>query len=158
MVLRRAALLESGWTERPLLADRVGTRLVSGGDVELALRVGAAHELWYDPRLRLRHLIPARRTEYAYLARLTRGLGTSKLLGDTMLWPGSYGEWLRRAFREAWPFARQAAAALRHRRRRDALLSLAFLGGWLAGIWRLARADRAWRTAVLGAARPVRPG
>ena len=158
MVIRRAALEQSGWTERQLLADRVGTRLVSGGDVEIALRVGAAHELWYDPRLRLRHLIPARRTAYDYVSRLTYGLGTSKLLGDSMLWPGAYPRWVLRSLREALPFAREAAVALRHRRPADARLALAFLRGWLAGIWRLLRADPGWRAALLSSARPVRPG
>ena len=158
MVIRRAALEQSGWTRRQLLADRVGTRLVSGGDVEIALRIAARHELWFDPRLRLRHLIPADRTADAYLTRLTYGLGTSKLMGDSMLWPGSYPRWLARSLREAQPFARQAAAAVRHRRRRDARLELAFLRGWLAGIVRLARADRDWRRALLGSAAPVRPG
>ena len=158
MIVRRAALERSGWTRRQLLADRVGKRLVSGGDVEIALRVGAQHELWYDPRLRLRHLIPASRAADGYVRRLTYGLGTSKLLGDTMLWPGSYPRWLARSLREALPFARQAAAAVKHRRRDDARLELAFLRGWLAGIVRLARADRDWRRALLGSAAPVRPG
>jgi hypothetical protein len=30
MVLRRSALIESGWLDRPLVADRVGNQLVSG--------------------------------------------------------------------------------------------------------------------------------
>jgi hypothetical protein len=32
MVVRRRALVECGWLHRPLLADRIGKRLVSGGD------------------------------------------------------------------------------------------------------------------------------
>src|SRR5215472_2650727 len=35
MVVSRAALVKCGWLERPLLADRIGKRLVSGGDVEI---------------------------------------------------------------------------------------------------------------------------
>jgi glycosyltransferase involved in cell wall biosynthesis len=158
MVVRRAALERSGWTRQPLLADRVGRRLVSGGDVEIALRLAAEHELWYDPRLRLRHSIPAGRTADAYPSRLTYGLGTSKLLGDSMLWPGTYPRWILRSLREALPFAREAAVATRHRQRADARLAFAFLRGWHAGIWRLLRADRHWRAALLGSAAPVRPG
>jgi glycosyltransferase involved in cell wall biosynthesis len=93
-VFRRAALAESGWLERHFLADRVGEKLVSGGDVEMALRVGARSPLWYSPDLRLRHRIPAKRTTLGYVLAVTRGLGTSKLLGDSMLWPGSYRRWV----------------------------------------------------------------
>jgi len=75
-----------------------------------------------------------------------------------MLWPGGYRRWLVRSLRESTPFAREAAVALRHRRPADARLALTFLRGWLAGIWRLLRADRDWRAALLGSARPVRPG
>jgi glycosyltransferase involved in cell wall biosynthesis len=158
MVLRRAALVRSGWTEQQLLADRVGHRLISGGDVEIALRVAAEHELWFDPRLRLRHLIPARRTTPRHLAALTYGLGTSKLLGDSMLWRGSYRGWVARSLRDSLPFARMALAALRHGQLVDAAADASFLRGWLAGIWRLRRADPAWRRALLGAAAPARPG
>ena len=52
MVLNREALESSGWTDEAFLADRVGRRLVSGGDVEIALRVaGTGRPLWYVPDL-----------------------------------------------------------------------------------------------------------
>ena len=48
MVVRRAAPAECGWVERPLLADRIDKRLVSGGDVEIAQRIrGAGYPLWF---------------------------------------------------------------------------------------------------------------
>ena len=51
--------------------DRVGDRLTGGGDIDMvfsALDLGLAAA--YDPRLRLRHLIPAGRLEFSALARL----------------------------------------------------------------------------------------
>jgi hypothetical protein len=154
LVIRRAAIAETGWLERQLLADRVGKRLVSGGDVEIGLRLAARHELWFDPRLRLRHAIDARRGEPRHLARLVYGLGSSQLFAGTMTWGGGYGRWLARSLRDALPFARDALVAAAHRRRADAALSLCFLAGYLAGIARLARADPAWRRGLLGSATP----
>jgi glycosyltransferase involved in cell wall biosynthesis len=156
-VFRRAALEESGWLERHFLADRIGEKLISGGDVEMALRVGARHPLWYSPALRLRHRIPARRTTLGYLLGVTRGLGTSKLLGDSMLWPGSYGRWVLASLGASGEWAGAATrfaarALLRRGGGKDALVQLSFLRGWLAGIWRLARMDRAERRALLGVA------
>jgi glucosyl-dolichyl phosphate glucuronosyltransferase len=78
LVFRRRALEASGWLEKPILRDRKGTRLSSGGDTEMVLRVRASgYELWYDPAIRLRHLVPAQRTSTEYLCRLHRGLGRS---------------------------------------------------------------------------------
>jgi glycosyltransferase involved in cell wall biosynthesis len=154
LVVRRAAIAETGWLDRQLLADRVGKRLVSGGDVEIGLRLAARHELWFDPRLRLRHAIDPSRGAPRHLARLVYGLGSSQLFGDTMSWGGSYPRWVARSLRAALPFARDAVSAAAGRRKADAALSLCFLGGYLAGIARLALADRAWRRDLLGAARP----
>ena len=161
-VFRRAALFASSWPQRHFLADRVGEKLVSGGDVEMALRVAAGHELWYTPTLRLRHRIPAKRTSLRYLLAVTRGLGTSKLLGDTMLWPGSYHRWLLASLagsREwAVPAVRFGARSLlRGGGGKDALVQLSFLRGWLAGIWRLTRMDAEQRKALLGLAARTAP-
>lgn len=156
-VFRRAALEESGWPQRHFLADRVGEKLISGGDVEMALRVGALHELWYNPACRLRHRIPARRMTLEYLIGVTRGLGSSKLLGDSMLWAGSYPRWVVTSIAASGEWAGAAVrygarALLRRGGGKDALIQLSFLRGWLAGIWRLARMDRAERRALLGCA------
>lgn len=152
MVVRRRALEETGWTRRPYLADRVGGKLVSGGDVEIALRLAAAHELWFDPRLSLRHVIPARRTSFRYLSRLVYGLGVSQQFGDSLVWAGSYRRWLLRSLRETLPFAAQTASAVRRRQVPDALLSAAFLAGWLQGVARLWRNSSGTRDALLGCA------
>jgi glycosyltransferase involved in cell wall biosynthesis len=158
-VIRRGALEESGWVDRHFLADRVGDRLISGGDVEMALRVGALHPLWYNPALRLLHCIPARRTTIHYLVDVTYGLGSSKLLGDSMTWPGSYPRWLATSLLASREWA---GAALRYGLRtllrrgggKDALIQLSFLRGWLAGIWRLLRMDADERRDLMGCATP----
>ena len=164
-VVRRAALERTGWVERQFLADRIGEKLISGGDVEMALRLGVDHELWYVPSLGLRHLIPARRATLRYLMDVTYGLGSSKLMGDSMLWGGSYARWLGTSLvgSREW-----AGAALRffvrgvlgRGGRADVLINLSFLRGWLAGIWRLLRMRPAERGALLGCAAPRagRPG
>ncbi len=60
MVLNREALEESGRPRAPYFADRVGRKLVSGADVEIALRVATTRRpLWYTPECTLRR---ARRT------------------------------------------------------------------------------------------------
>jgi glycosyltransferase involved in cell wall biosynthesis len=76
LVLRRAALsrLEArGFT--PLLPDRVGNKLSSGGDTELsyALRL-AGYTLWFSEKLVFRHYIPASRLTQRYLYRLVSAL------------------------------------------------------------------------------------
>jgi glycosyltransferase involved in cell wall biosynthesis len=157
LVMRRAAIADTGWLERQLLADRVGRRLVSGGDVEIALRLAARHELWFDPRLTLRHAIDARRGEPRHLARLVRGLGTSQLFGDTLTWEGGYARWVPRSLRNALPYGRDALRAARTGRKADAGLSLCFLAGYLTGVLRLALAGRARRRELLGAAGSLSP-
>ena len=70
MVLRRHAVKASGWLDGALLADRTGTRLISGGDVELTLRLASKFEVWYHPGCRLHHRVSVRRAAFGYLWRL----------------------------------------------------------------------------------------
>jgi hypothetical protein len=71
-------LLGSGW--RHLLGGRLGGNLGGCDDLEIcyALRF-AGWELWYEPRLRLQHFLPARRLQWSYLRRLHRGGGASRV-------------------------------------------------------------------------------
>jgi glycosyltransferase involved in cell wall biosynthesis len=162
-VVRREALVATGWVGRRFLADRIGDKLISGGDVEMALRLGANHELWYNPSCRVRHRIPARRTTLRYLRDVTYGLGSSKLLGDSMLWPGTYPRWLRTSMLASREWA---GMAIRHSGRallgrgggKDAVINLSFLRGWWAGIWRLLQMNSSERRALLGCAAPTPPG
>jgi len=58
--------------------DRTGTQLVSGGDNDLVMTVletGLA--VAYEPALRLTHLVPASRSERAYLGKLNRAIARS---------------------------------------------------------------------------------
>ena len=93
IVMRRSALLNSGWMNQQFMSDRVGKKLISGGDVELALRLASKHVLWYTPDCKLMHIIPAKRTSIKYLININYGLGISQLYGDSMVWSGSYIAW-----------------------------------------------------------------
>ena len=157
-VLRRAALQQTGWTERQFLADRLGAQLVSGGDVEIALRLGAHHELWYEPGMRIRHRLPLHRSSPQHLARLARGLGSAKLLGDAMVGPVSGRRRIARWVRDCALLVRGVVRAIRHRRRVDLMVELAFLRGWLAGLRHLQRMQRNDRRALTGCARPLNRG
>ena len=155
MVLRRAALVATGWTEHQFLEDRIGRRLVSGGDVELGLRIAARHEIWYVPQCRLQHVIPASRTERRYLRRLVFGLGVSGHDVAAVTGAGSERDWWRHARERARGHALQGARRIAHdlRRRRpalDAALALAFAAGWCVGMARLRRLGRAERRERLG--------
>jgi glycosyltransferase involved in cell wall biosynthesis len=80
--VRRSAFLKAVPWEHPelLMPDRVGQRLVSGGDIELGVLIGkAGYRRKYEPMLRLVHEIPSRRIETAYLRRLIAGIVRSEL-------------------------------------------------------------------------------
>lgn len=107
MVVSRSALSACGWIDGPLLADRTGEHLVSGGDVEIVLRIGGAgYELWYVPACELNHRIPASRISPGYLGSINRSLGVSQALADALVSRGSNLEWV-------WGSALQAARELR---------------------------------------------
>lgn len=79
MVLRRPAILRSGWLDARSMDCRRGEVLEGGEDAELCLRVRrAGWELWYEPSARAEHLIPAWRTTPAYIARLRRSIGRTE--------------------------------------------------------------------------------
>jgi glycosyltransferase involved in cell wall biosynthesis len=158
IVVRRAALEQCGWTAEQFLDDRIGRRLVSGGDVEMALRLAARHELWYAPTCELRHVIAAERTTLVHLRRVVFELGVSKFLGDSMVWDGSYLGLQATALVRARSFAGKALRDARwtllgRRRVADVLIRLSFLGGWLAGSWKLMRTAPHERNAIVGCAR-----
>lgn len=155
MVLRRAALVESGWLERPLLHDRIGANLVSGGDVEMGLRVARRHEVWYHPGCRLRHQIPARRTQPEYLDRLVSGLGASAHQVGMLGWQGSPEGWYAHAVRTALSHfgqaLRQIARDLRRRRHPHPQIALAFALGWTRAMIGSLRMESRERRRLLGA-------
>jgi cellulose synthase/poly-beta-1,6-N-acetylglucosamine synthase-like glycosyltransferase len=120
MTVRRRAwlhLIEGGF--RPGLVDRQGTKnYSSGGDVEIsfALRL-SGWRLRFEPSLRLRHVLPRERLDWAYLRRLTRGQGAAspgldpyrRALGEPLA-GDLVGSWRAEA-------RRTLAGLYRHRRR-----------------------------------------
>lgn len=163
MVLRRAALEATGWLEHPLLADRVGARLVSGGDVEIGQRIrGAGFALRYAPRCVLRHRISASRMRRLYVVRIAEGLGASSTMVNALGWPGDYGDWLNQVRANNfdltwWAVGRFLMALARRRGVTAAVVWLAFAHGANRGV-RMVRAMKPFRrSALLGAAAPRLP-
>lgn len=68
---------------KPYLIGRCGRRLLGGEDHEicLALRL-SGWDLWFDPRLQLKHFIAKERFQWSYLMRLMRGNGYSRVRLD----------------------------------------------------------------------------
>ncbi len=82
LCLRRKALLQlfsDGFT--PLLSDRKGKQLTSGGDNELCYAlIMAGWRVWYNPSLKLSHFLPKERLTSDYLKRWFAGAGASSVL------------------------------------------------------------------------------
>jgi len=158
MVVRRAALEACGWTARPLLEDRAGGRLVSGGDVEIGLRIAAGHEVWYAPACTLRHVIPARRMTRPYLRRITRGLGASRHHAAALTWKGSYPAWLLYSAAGSLGFlAMGMRQIVRPRAGLDVALAFSPLLGWWMAMGEMLRMDADERRRLLGCAAAHRP-
>ncbi len=161
MVLRRDALLATGWLDGQFLDDRIGRRLVSGGDVELGLRIAERFDIWYAPGCVLHHSIPPRRTDRRYLRRLVFGLGRSAHDVAALTWDAAPLSWWRhaagRAGRLAAQGARQALGDVVHRRpSRDPLLALAFASGFTFALASLGLAGRQVRHDRMGRLAPSR--
>lgn len=161
LVIRRSALLDIGWVNKQFMTDRVGKKLISGGDVELALRIAAKYELWYNPESKLMHIIPLRRTSKNYLININFSLGTSQLYGDSMLWSGSYIAWL---FMSIFDTIRPSIDVLintlkvlvRRRSAPEIAITLSFVLGRWAGIGRMFCMNFQERQSLLGCAKVVR--
>ena len=160
MVVNRQALADCGWTDGPLVADRVGKSLVSGGDVEIALRIaGSGRELWYVPQCELHHQIPSRRTTLTYMVSMNRQLGISQSLTDALVLQGGSSLWFRQcaatAAKQIAALPRLAARAVRHRnRRKEIWIQINFTLGRFFGFWRILRMPSSRRKALLGRASP----
>jgi GT2 family glycosyltransferase len=159
LIVNRSALSASGWVDGPLLADRVGDNLISGGDVEIVLRIaGVGRELWYVPECELYHRIPARRISLWYLININRNLGVSQALADALVFDGSTLRWLTGAALQA---AKQVLglallpfdAPRRSRPPGELLIQASFQIGQLLGIWRILAMSSARRRELVGRAR-----
>ncbi len=164
MVLRRTALIACGWVQQPLLADRIGKRLVSGGDVEIAQRIrGCGPPLWFTPDAVLKHRIPASRTTRRYFLKVNASLGVSEALVGALTWSGDRAGWRRESWSTAGHKVRwatqQVGRALRRRRGLMGALGWAALAlGFVNGLRTIASMAAERRDALLGAAsRAARP-
>jgi GT2 family glycosyltransferase len=162
MVVSREALATAQWIDRAWFADRIGRRLVSGGDVEMALRLGATGTLWYVPDCELEHRIAAGRTELGYLTRLARGLGVSAALAGALTWRRGRRRWLAAAGREAIDALAQVARGTRRARRQqagnraaDLALTASYELGRLVGLVRVAVRLVTGRCPYFGGAAPI---
>lgn len=159
LVVNRTALTACGWSEGPLVADRVGKSLVSGGDVEIALRIaGSGREMWYVPQCELHHQIPARRTTLHYMVSMNRNLGISQALADALVFEGSVSEWFAQATvnaaKQIAHFPRQAVRAARRRKLRTEMwIQTNFMFGQFLGFWRILRMSSSRQRELLGRAR-----
>lgn len=158
MVLNRRALLDSGWLDQPLVADRVGAKLTSGGDVEMAQRVRAAgYDLWFIPDMVLRHRIPANRMTRRYLFRINRELGSSSAVISLLTWTGDWMSWRQMARDRRGDWYRLAVRGIKHAVRRRSNLTPAtawacFALGYARGVRQCESLAEGRRAELLGAA------
>ena len=159
VAIRRAALVETGWIETPLLDDRVGAELISGGDMEITLRIQSrGWELWFTPACRLQHRIPSWRTKPDYLKRMAFGLGKSQMAVDALTFSGDTSRYFMTAFAKATGLSLQALKqivrdAVRRRQFLLAAIDASFARGAWAGIASVARLSHGHRDNLIGAAR-----
>ena len=72
------ALYKSGF--KSILSDRVGSQLISGGDIELCrLTKYFGYEIWYSRNLKFKHFMPAKRMTWDYLKKLYAGHGKTNV-------------------------------------------------------------------------------
>jgi glucosyl-dolichyl phosphate glucuronosyltransferase len=134
IILNRRALGAVGWTARPYLADRTGLGHVSGGDVEICVRLAAAGwKLWYVPSMRIDHRIAPSRQRMRGVLGLAQGLGAGaelvSLMGSTdpENWSRQVDSLLRE---EIWTHVASISSVLSGRYPwRDWLIRAAFLAG-----------------------------
>lgn len=157
MALRREALVACGWVDGPLLGDRTGNKLVSGGDVEIAQRVrSAGYRLWLTPAAVLQHRIPRERMTRKYLFRINQQLGISSAVVGVLTWPGDWSSWQSMAFsqRTRWfGIAGRGAlwSILKGREITAAAAWICFAVGFARGVRRCRRLPPAQRKRLLGA-------
>jgi len=159
MVVRRAALEDSGWLDKQFLEDRIGKRLVSGGDMEMSMRIAARHELWHNPRCKLRHIIPERRMTRQYVRSMIYGLGASRHNSTALAWTHSYPAWLLYSSLYSIGFLGLGVLHMLHEFVRgrsgfDVLIAVNPARGWCAAMWSMLRMDAFERRQLLGCAVP----
>jgi glycosyltransferase involved in cell wall biosynthesis len=160
MVVNRSALSACRWIDGPLLLDRVGSSLVSGGDVEMILRIGGqGYDVWYVPQCQLLHKIPRQRMSLRYLVRINRCLGVSQALADALVWSGSSRGWLAASTRKLLADTRALVSMARRKTSiEELLIQASFRLGQLIGLVRIVGMSPARRRVVMGLAKPRAQG
>lgn len=169
VVINRGALIETGWTSNQYLDDRIGRRLISGGDVEIALRLlGIGRPMWFTPNCVIRHAVSRNRITMRYLAAINRRLGTSYVFAEAMksTTPTWLGVLLRDTLAEAARLPWQIVRVLRGRQSElnflhgptasDFLLCACFFLGKLEGLARLCYLHFMGSTSFVGCGAPGR--
>jgi glycosyltransferase involved in cell wall biosynthesis len=79
MCVRKSLMMSLiGYNFEPLLKDRDGQELSSGGDVEICFLIQAmGYEIWYDEHLKFDHVIDQRRLTWEYYLKLKQGISRS---------------------------------------------------------------------------------
>jgi glycosyltransferase involved in cell wall biosynthesis len=79
MCVRKSIMMRlMGYNFEPLLKDRSGRELTSGGDVEICFLIRAmGYEIWYDEDLKFDHIIDKSRLTWSYYLGLKRGISRS---------------------------------------------------------------------------------
>jgi len=160
MVVNRQVLEDTGWVRRPLLDDRIGKQLVSGGDVEIAIRLRAISKLWYVPTCSLNHIIPNYRTTASYLMRINNGLGRAQYLSEALVWDGTRQRWVKRSIRQMITKLRLSVsclvrAILGKQNWTEARITANFHFGWCVSACNVLGLNARARKDLLGAAKRV---
>ncbi|UKO97244.1 glycosyltransferase [Nostoc sp. UHCC 0870] len=163
LIISRKAILHTNWIKEQFLSDRVGKKLVSGGDVEMVLRIrSAGYDIWYNPACKLLHYIPTRRTEHKYLVNINYGLGISQLMGDSLTWNNSYQrliiESIYSTFTATVDICKEALKVRLKRSYMEAAeipIVLGFVLGKWTGIFRIICMNKQERQKLIGSAKLV---
>ncbi len=150
MVVRRAALADCGWIDKQYLEDRIGKRPVSGGDMEIGLRIAARWEVWYNPVCKLRHVVPKRRLTRRYVRGIVFGLGASRHNAMALTWKRSYPAWL--VYSAIYSAGFGLLGVLQFFREGEIPLAFNPVRGWWAAMGSMARMDPGERREMLGSA------
>ncbi len=149
LVLRREAVISSGWIDHGVLRSRRSRNFGAGEDAEIALRIrGSGWQIWYSPELRLRHVIPHDRMTLAYLRRLNRGFGRADVFLRALASPTPHprlegAAWAVRVFLQVLRRFRQGF--VRYPNERPTwLIRLSYARGCVEGSVRYLLTGRGW--------------
>lgn len=156
LVIRKAAVEQSGWLDQQFLVGRNGKTLTAGEDSEIVLQVrNAGYELWYTPDCILYHFIPSRRMSEEYLARLTYGLGVAAPYLAGLRWRQSYSLWMAISLIRIFKYSLEAIVSAIHAiinssQKSEALIKWHWARGQIDGMVNILRMCDQTRNAWVG--------